>query len=134
MVAAAIGNGGSLMRPRLTEKVVGTDGRVAERLKPEEQSRVMSEESAGQLAEMMSQVVEEGTGTAAALSGVSVAGKTGTAEVAGAQRNQLWFIGFAPVERPRMAVAVTLEDQPLGTQGGQVAAPLAKRVLEELIG
>jgi len=134
MVAAAIGNGGSLMRPRLTEKVVGADGRVTERLKPEEQSRVMSEESAGQLAQMMSQVVEEGTGTAAALSGVSVAGKTGTAEVAGAQRNQLWFIGFAPVERPRMAVAVTLEDQPLGTQGGQVAAPLAKRVLEELIG
>ena len=134
MVVAAVGNGGRLMRPRLTEKVVASDGRVKERFKPAEQSQVMSAESAGQLAGMMSRVVQEGTGTAAALSGITVAGKTGTAEVAGAQRNQLWFIGFAPVEEPRMAIAVTLEDQPLGTQGGQVAAPLAKQVLEELIG
>ena len=134
MVAAAVGNGGRLMRPKLTEKVVGTDGRVKERFEPEERSRVMSEKASGLLAGMMGRVVEEGTGTAAALSGVSVAGKTGTAEVAGAERNQLWFIGFAPVEDPRMAIAVTLEDQPLGTAGGQVAAPIAAEVLQELIG
>jgi peptidoglycan glycosyltransferase len=133
MVAAAVGNGGKLMRPQLTEKVVAPDGRVEQRFEPEEQSQVMSADSAGQLAQMMSRVVEEGTGTSAALSGVPVAGKTGTAEVAGAQLNQLWFIGFAPVENPQVAVAVTLEDQPLGTQGGQVAAPLAAQVMETLL-
>ncbi len=133
LVAAAVGNGGRLMRPRLTEKVVAPDGRVEESFEPEEQSQVMSAESAGELAAMMSRVVEEGTGTAAALSGVPVAGKTGTAEVAGAQLNQLWFIGFAPVEDPQVAIAVTLEDQPLGTQGGQVAAPLAAQVMETLL-
>lgn len=133
MVASAVGNSGKLMRPWLTEKVVAPDGRVQERFEPEEQSQVMSAESAGQLAQMMSRVVEEGTGTAAALSGVPVAGKTGTAEVSGAQLNQLWFIGFAPVEKPQVAIAVTLENQPLGTQGGQVAAPLAAQVMETLL-
>ncbi|MDQ3647225.1 MAG: penicillin-binding protein 2 [Actinomycetota bacterium] len=133
MVASAVGNGGKLMRPQLTEKVVAPDGRVDQSFQAEEQSTVMSGESAGELAAMMSRVVEEGTGTAAALSGVPVAGKTGTAEVAGAQLNQLWFIGFAPVEDPQVAIAVTLEDQPLGTQGGQVAAPLAAQVMETLL-
>ena len=133
MVAAAVGNKGRLMRPRLTEKVVAPDGRVEESFEAQEQSTVMSEEAAGELALMMSRVVEEGTGTAAALSGVPVAGKTGTAEVAGAQRNQLWFIGFAPVENPQVAIAVTLADQPLGTAGGQVAAPLAAQVMEVLL-
>ncbi len=84
---------------------------------------------------MMSRVVEEGTGTAAALTGVRVAGKTGTAEV-GANREftQPWFICFAPVDNPRIAVAVTLERQPAGSQGGTVAAPIAKSVLEALLG
>jgi penicillin-binding protein A len=76
--------------------------------------------------------VREGTGTAAALSGIEVAGKTGTAEVDNATANQAWFIGFAPVDRPRMAVAVTIERTQ--GQGGTEAAPVAKRVLESLIG
>ena len=132
MVAGAVGNRGRLMRPQLTEKVVAKDGRVTERMEPEEQSIVMSEQSAGQLAQMMGNVVKEGTGTAAALSGIDVAGKTGTAEVDNATANQAWFIGFAPVDRPRMAVAVTIERTQ--GQGGTEAAPLAKRVLESLIG
>jgi penicillin-binding protein A len=132
MVAGAVGNRGRLMRPQLTEKVVAKDGRVTERMEPEEQSIVMSEEAAGQLAQMMGNVVKEGTGTAAALAGIDVAGKTGTAEVDNATANQAWFIGFAPVDRPRMAVAVTIERTQ--GQGGTEAAPLAKRVLETLIG
>ncbi len=92
----------------------------------------MSEESAGELAQMMSNVVQEGTGTAAALSGIDVAGKTGTAEVDNATSNQAWFIAFAPVENPRMAIAVTVERT--SGQGGTVAAPIAKQVLEALIG
>jgi penicillin-binding protein A len=135
MVAAAIGNDGRLMRPRLTDRVVRKDGRVAERIRPDLQSQVVKPQTAEALAGMMSRVVEEGTGTAAALSGVSVAGKTGTAEIgAFAELTQPWFICFAPVENPRLAVAVTIEDQPPGTQGGTAAAPIAKSVLEALLG
>lgn len=133
LVAAAVGNRGKLMRPRLTERIVGTDGRVEEEIDPAQQSQVMKPESAEQLALMMSQVVEEGTGTAAALSGVDVAGKTGTAEIRDGSLNQVWFIGFAPVENPQMAVAVTLDDQPIGTSGGEDAAPLAAQVLQALL-
>ena len=135
LVAAAIANGGRLMKPRMTDRVVGKDGRVEERIEPDLQSEVMKPETAAQLTEMMGRVVEEGTGTAAALSGVRVAGKTGTAEV-GANREftQPWFICFAPIDNPRLAVAVTLERQPAGSQGGTVAAPIARTVLEALLG
>ncbi len=132
-VAAAVANGGQLMKPRLTDRIVRKDGRVSERIEPDLQSRVMKPETAEQLTAMMSRVVEEGTGTAAALAGITVAGKTGTAEV-GANREftQPWFIGFAPVEDPQMAVAVTVE-RTTG-QGGTVAAPIAKQVLEAMLG
>jgi peptidoglycan glycosyltransferase len=130
-VAAAIGNEGRLMRPRLTDRIVDKDGRVTERVRPELQSRVMSEKAAGELGQMMSRVVEEGTGTAAALEGIDVAGKTGTAEVEGGAANQAWFIAFAPVDHPRMAIAVTVERT--SGQGGTVAAPIAKQVLETLL-
>jgi peptidoglycan glycosyltransferase len=91
----------------------------------------MSQSTARQVGQMMAAVVKEGSGTAAALEGVPVAGKTGTAEVAGLTANQAWFIAFAPVSRPRMAIAVTIERTQ--GQGGTVAAPLAKRVLQELL-
>jgi penicillin-binding protein A len=135
LVAAAIANKGRLMKPRLTDSIVRPDGRVQERIQPDLQSEVMKPETAAQLTEMMGRVVEEGTGTQAALEGVQVAGKTGTAEV-GANREftQPWFICFAPIDNPRMAVAVTLERQPAGSQGGTVAAPIARDVLEALLG
>lgn len=132
-VAATVANGGRLMEPQLTDRIVRKDGRVKERIQPDLQSVVMSPKTADELTNMMSRVVEEGTGTAAALAGIRVAGKTGTAEV-GVNREftQPWFICFAPVEDPRMAVAVTLE-RTTG-QGGTVAAPIAKSVLEALLG
>jgi len=111
--------------------VVDKDGRVTDRIEPEEEERVIEEETATQLADMMADVVNEGTGTAAALSGIQVAGKTGTAEVDGGTSNQAWFIAFAPVDDPRMAIAVTVERT--SGQGGTVAAPIAKRVLEALL-
>jgi len=134
-VAAAIANKGRLMKPRLADRIVRKDGRVKERVEPDLQSAVMKPETAAQLTEMMGRVVEEGTGTAAALAGVRVAGKTGTAEV-GANREftQPWFICFAPIENPKLAVAVTLERQPAGSQGGTVAAPIARNVLEAMLG
>ena len=133
-VAAAIANKGRLMKPRLTDRVVAKDGRVVDRIKPDLQSEVMKPETAAALTEMMGRVVEEGTGTAAALEGVRVAGKTGTAEI-GVNREftQPWFICFAPIDNPRIAVAVTVERQPPGSFGGTVAAPIAKSVLEALL-
>jgi penicillin-binding protein A len=133
LVAAAVANDGRLMKPRLTDRIVQKDGRVKERIEPDLQAVVMKPETAEALTGMMSRVVEEGTGTAAALSGITVAGKTGTAEV-GANREftQPWFIAFAPVEDPRMAIAVTVERT--SGQGGTVAAPIAKSVLEALLG
>jgi penicillin-binding protein A len=130
MVASAIANGGRLMRPHIVEKVINSDGRTARRLKPSEESRVMSPQTASEVGSMMAQVVKEGTGTAAALQGIDVAGKTGTAEKGAA--NQAWFIAFAPVTDPRIAIAVTVE-QTTG-QGGTVAAPIAKQVMQSLLG
>jgi peptidoglycan glycosyltransferase len=130
-VAATIGNGGKLMKPQLTDEVVRKDGRVKERVAPDMQSQVMKPETAKALGGMMAQVVKEGTGTAAALEGIDVAGKTGTAEVANRTANQAWFICFAPVDKPRMAVAVTIERTQ--GQGGTEAAPIAKQVLEALL-
>ena len=132
MVAAAVGNKGRLMKPRLTDRIVAKDGRVTRRIEPDLQTRVMSPKAAGELGEMMSRVVEEGSGTAGALSGIKVAGKTGTAEVEGGASNQAWFIAFAPVDKPRMAIAVTVERT--SGAGGTVAAPLAKQVLQTLLG
>jgi peptidoglycan glycosyltransferase len=133
LVAAAVANKGRLMKPRLTDRIVRKDGRIKERIQPDLQAVVMKPETAEQLTAMMSRVVEEGTGTAGALEGIQVAGKTGTAEV-GANREftQPWFIAFAPVEDPRMAIAVTVERT--SGQGGTVAAPIAKSVLEALLG
>jgi peptidoglycan glycosyltransferase len=129
MVVSAIANGGKLMRPHLVEEVKDPDGRTVSRVKPSVESDVMRPQTATALATMMSEVVREGTGTAAALSGISVAGKTGTAEVGGT--NQAWFIAFAPVDAPRIAIAATVERTP--GQGGTIAAPVAKQVMEALL-
>jgi penicillin-binding protein A len=131
MVAASVANGGKLMKPHLGDRIVDRDGRTVDRIEPEQMSEVMSPETATQVGAMMDQVVKEGTGTAAALEGIDVAGKTGTAEVDHGCPNQLWFIAFAPAQDPRVAIAVTVE---CGTGfGGTVAAPIAKAVMQELL-
>jgi penicillin-binding protein A len=132
MVASAVANGGKLMKPHITDRIVDRDGRTVDRIQPREMSQVMSGESAGQVADMMGKVVEEGTGTAAALEGISVGGKTGTAEVdRPCGPNQVWFIAFAPRHNPKVAIATTVECSS-GT-GGDTAAPIAKQVMQELL-
>jgi len=135
-VAAAIANGGNLMKPRIWDSVRDVDGRTVDTMEPSRQSEVMSQQTATELTEAMKAVVNEGTGTAAALSGVDVAGKTGTAEVPGREAceglpNQAWFVGFAPADDPQIAVAVTVECT--DGQGGTVAAPIAAGVMQTLI-
>jgi peptidoglycan glycosyltransferase len=131
-VAATVANGGVRMKPRFVDRIVAKDGRVKKTFRPSAAATVMSQGAAAQLGQMMQHVVEEGTGTAARLQGVSVAGKTGTAEIPGTTENQVWFIGYAPADKPKMAVAVTIERTQ--GEGGTVAAPIAKQVLEALLG
>jgi penicillin-binding protein A len=127
-VAQTIGNGGVRMEPRLVERVIDPDGRTVDEPLPDEAERVMSEETADAVADMMRNVVREGTGTAAALEGVEVAGKTGTAEIDVARGiNTLWFIGFTD----QVAVAAVVERQQ-GGFGGTVAAPIVRQVLQAL--
>jgi penicillin-binding protein A len=131
MVPAAVANGGTLVKPHLTDRIVDPDGRVTDDIGTSKYHRVMSGDTASKLTQMMANVVREGTGTAAALSGIEVAGKTGTAEVENGASNQVWFIGFAPRQDPKVAVAVTVERS--DGQGGTVAAPIAKQVMETLL-
>lgn len=133
MVVAAIANGGQLMKPYLVEEVRDPEGRVVRRAETEPafDEPAMRGSTAAALTEMMRNVVREGSGTAAALQGIDVAGKTGTADTPSG--NQVWFVAFAPADEPRVAIAVTLEAQPSGATGGVVAAPVARQVMQDLL-
>jgi peptidoglycan glycosyltransferase len=134
MVAAAVANHGTLMVPHFTDRVVDQDGRTIETIKPKVYHQVMKPSTADEVTQMMRRVVEEGTGTPAQLGGIDVAGKTGTASIGlpGSNLTQPWFIGFAPVQDPKVAVAVTIE-KTQGGFGGTVAAPIAKAVIQTLL-
>jgi peptidoglycan glycosyltransferase len=131
-VAAAVANGGRLMKPHMTDRIVDTDGRTVDTIKPEVQSTVMKPSTASAVTAMMERVVQSGTGTQAQIPGIRVAGKTGTAETQiGTKINNVWFIAFAPADHPTVAIAVTMQGQP--GFGGDVAAPVAKAVMESLL-
>jgi penicillin-binding protein A len=132
-VAAAIGNGGVLMKPTFLQEAKDPDGRTIEELGGgDEQDRVISEESAAQLSEMMTNVTREGTAAGLSVAGVEFAGKTGTAEIDLEGTNQPWFIMFAPTQDPQIAVAATVE-RCQGCFGGEVAGPIATQVAESLL-
>ncbi len=131
MVTAAIANGGLVMRPYVVERIVGPDGSEVTKTKPDTLGRAVSENTAVEVGRMMEGVVSGGTGTAAQISGIPVAGKTGTAETGVEGRNTTWFVAFAPADNPRVAVAVVVEGQS-GT-GGTVSAPIAKSIMEALL-
>jgi penicillin-binding protein A len=131
-VAAAVADHGRLMVPHLTERIVDPDGRTVEQISPRVQAVVMKPSTATAVTSMMEAVVNEGTGTAAQIPGVKVAGKTGTAETQiGTAINNVWFIAFAPAAAPRIAIAVTLQGVP--GQGAAFAAPVARQVMERLL-
>lgn len=135
MVASAVADGGKLMAPRLASRIVDHDGNTVRTIEPRLYHRVMSAQAASEVNDMMRTVVDEGTGTQARLaSGIQFAGKTGTASVgaAGADRTDPWFIGFAPADDPKVAIAVMLENTP-NEYGGQVAGPIASSVVQTLL-
>jgi peptidoglycan glycosyltransferase len=134
MVVAAIANNGVLMKPHLVARVVDPDGRTVKTIDPSVYNQVMKPSTAQALSQMMRRVVEEGTGTPAQLGGISVAGKTGTASIGvnGSGLTEPWFIGFAPADNPKVAVAVTIA-KTQGGFGGTVAAPIAKALIQTLL-
>ncbi len=125
MIAAAVANDGQLMAPYMVDQVRAPDLTVIDRTEPEVLSEATSQDVANDLTEMMISVVENGSGGAARVDGVQVAGKTGTAENAGADHN--WFVGFAPADNPTIAVAVFVANG--GGTGGDVSAPIARDVI-----
>jgi peptidoglycan glycosyltransferase len=135
-VAGAIANGGVLMAPHVVREIRDVDGRVVRRIGPDEWKRAVQPTTAAAVTQMMIDVVKRGTGAAAAVPGYTVAGKTGTAETADGRPPHAWFIGFAPAEAPRYAIAVIVENGGnLGDEatGGRVAAPVAGNVLAKLL-
>ena len=132
MVAAGVANHGLVMKPYVVDRILKPDGSILTRTTPDELSQAVRPETAAELTAMMELVVEAGTGTAAQIPGVPVAGKTGTAETGRAGENDAWFIAFAPADAPQVAIAVALSNQS-GT-GGQTAAPIARAIMETLLG
>ena len=131
MVAAGVANQGVVMKPFVVGRITGPNGGVLTRTHPHKLRRAISPRTSQELTSMMVGAVQSGTGTAAQIPGIQVAGKTGTAETGVAGRYTSWFICFAPADHPRVAVAVVLENQT--GFGGQVAAPIARSVMQALL-
>jgi penicillin-binding protein A len=132
MVAAGVANSGVVMRPYSVARVTAPNGSTISRTKPHKYKRAMRTNTAHDINQMMQAVVTGGTGTAAQIPGVKVAGKTGTGEQSGQPNpNTTWFIAFAPADAPRVAVAVVLQNQT--GAGGTTAAPIAKAIMEAIL-
>lgn len=130
MMASTIANEGEMVQPILVKEVLSSDGETTKTQETKVLSRVMSRETASLIKDMMIDVVNEGTGRKASLSYVQIAGKTGTAEIKG-QKDHAWFVGFAPADQPKIAVAVVLENN--GSTGGSAAAPIARNIIAKTL-
>ena len=134
LITAGIANDGDIMKPVLVKSVVTSEEKKIKYVKSNTMYKIMDVETANVIKEMMHEAVENGTGVNAKIEGISVAGKTGTAENHLSENNKgkehAWFIGFAPVEDPKIAVAVVVEQ---GGSGGGVSAPIAKRIISEYL-
>jgi len=136
-VAATIANGGRRMGPFVAQRVVSDKGSVFKRFEGEDFGQVIPEQVAGDLRDMMLQVVESGTGVNARIPGREVAGKTGTAQHAQGKAPHAWFIGFTGSGDRQIAVAVVVEEGGnVGSEitGGRTAAPIARQVMQAYLG
>ena len=129
MVASSIANEGKMMAPRLVKKVTDSDGKIIKESKEKVLSEVTSKDNATKIKEMMVGVINEGSGTSAYLDYPTIAGKTGTAD----KENGLldaWFVGFAPADDPKIAIALVLEDSQLTSS--ESAAPLSRDIISQI--
>lgn len=130
MMSAAVANDGVLMTPTLVDQVLSPDLRVIEETRPREYSTPMSQTTATELTRMMVAGVSQGVANQAALPGVAVAGKTGTAETGIDEGRSFWFTGFAPADNPQLAIAVVIEGDSSQGTANRVAAPIARSILD----
>lgn len=136
MVTAGIGNGGTVMKPHLVQSVRAPDLSTMSKTKPSEVGRAMSSKNADKLTEMMVDVVKNGTGRSAQISGMKVGGKTGTAQSDPKRKPYAWFTALAPAEHPQIAVAVMVADADIPRSdiaGGRVAAPIARSMIKAVV-
>jgi len=139
MVASAIANDGKLMKPYMVKELLDSNGKPIEQASPEQYSQPVSSENAAKLQQMMETVVTSGTGKNAQISGVTVGGKTGTAQngVNNDKSPYAWFISYAMTDSGSpVAVAVVIEDGSANRgdiTGGGLAAPIAKKVMEAVL-
>ncbi len=131
LVAAAIANDGVIMEPYIVEKALYPSGRQAYAAKPKVWKTAVSENVASMLEGMMIECVETGTGTGAKIPGVTVAGKTGTAENEESDKEHAWFVCYAPVEDPEIAICVMQE---YAGVTGSSCAPIARELIEYYLG
>jgi peptidoglycan glycosyltransferase len=132
LVAAAVANKGTIMQPHLMKVVRSPGGSLVTRVRPQVWKHAMKPHTAAILNKFMQAVVTGGTGRAAAIPGIKVAGKTGTAETGQSHVYTAWFIFFAPADNPQVAGAVVLEHQ-LNGFGGSVSAPIAKQLMQAIL-
>jgi peptidoglycan glycosyltransferase len=128
LVAQTIANEGVMMEPTLINKVINYNGDTVHGLKTNEIGRITSKDYASKISRFMREVVSEGTGTGARVSGVQVCGKTGTAQHIESRTPHSWFIGFAPYKKPEIAIAVLIEE---GGYGGTAAARVSQKVMSQ---
>ena len=135
VVAAAIADGGMVMNPYLIDRVLAPDLTVLRQTTPTVRNRAVKVETATALTDMMEQVVSRGTGGNARITGIAVAGKTGTAQTAQGSKPHAWFIGFAPAKNPQVAVAVVIENGGGSAEvsGNKLAAPIAREVMKAVL-
>ena len=135
MVAAGIANDGVVMNPFLVSQVLGPDLTVLQNTNPSAFGRAMSVENSKILRDMMVGVVTKGTASNARITGINVGGKTGTAENAPGEPAHAWFVGLAPSEQPKVAVAVVLQNGGGATEisGNALAAPIAAAVMRAVL-
>jgi len=138
MAYASIANGGVLVQPRIVKEILDSEGKVVKSFPVVRVRRVISERVAKILTEILEKVVDEGTGIQAKVEGLKVAGKTGTAQIYefgfySKARYRASFVGFFPAEKPKFVCFVMLESPKKNYAGGIVAAPVFKRIAEQLI-
>ncbi|WP_437583577.1 peptidoglycan D,D-transpeptidase FtsI family protein [Paramicrobacterium sp. CJ85] len=136
MVSAGIANEGKVMQPSLVDRVTGRNLEVLQSFTPSVYNEATSPDVAASVADAMQLSVRSGAASNATIDGVSVAGKTGTAENGSDEPYSLWFTGFAPADNPQVAVAVVIEDgggKGQSGSGNSIAAPVAKQVIEAVL-
>ncbi len=137
MVAAGIANDGTVMNPYMVDAVIGDDLSVIQQFESSAYGEATDKDTADAVTEAMVASVDSGAAQNARIDGVDVAGKTGTAENGPDDPYSLWFTGFAPADDPQVAVAVVVEDgggKGQSGSGDEIAAPIAKKVIEAVLG